>query len=385
LPLTSAVANYKHTMPETITTREILQFIGQGSDLPALEQFLVKYRVHDRPKTVLQLKDEEVLDEDDDDMDVEYELEKMSEDSQHVFSERYSFSLIFKVKSEYELIYGPRPEVNADFILDEVVFYAKTTRGQGYPAQLPGGLHFGVRRQDAAYQRLGPPVASRLVYDSQADLYAIDNVIVNFGFDDHDALAHVHVRWMHEFDRVMLSASKPAPAHEGIAPIGTSAIGQPVSSDEVQALLAALGIDEDDLDDGACPEEITSLTQSHGITLYFRDLPLSSKRTKKRATTQHLAAITYKRRGDLQSKGFHGALPLGFQFGDSPQTLKTKAMEPPGIEHNSDQLMSYFWATESGMIVQAMCSLIDWQLYRVTLHAAFLSEEIGFSGSDAAR
>ena len=40
--------------------------------------------------------------------------------------------------------------------------------------------------------------------------------------------------------------------------------------------------------------------------------------------------------------------------------------------------MSYFWETESGVIVQAMCSLIDWQLYRVTVHASFLADEIGF-------
>ena len=385
MPVTSALTNNQPTMPDPINTREILQLIGQGSDLPALDQFLVKHRVHDRPKTVLQLKDEEALDEDDDDMDVEYELEKMSQDSQHVFSERYSFSLIFKTKSEYELIYGPRPDINADFVLEEVVFYAKETRGQGYPAQLPGGVYFGVKRRDAAYQRLGQPVARRLVYDSQTDLFAIDNIIVNFGFDDHDTLAHVHVRWMHAFDRVMLSAVKSALAHTEGAPIGAGAIGDAVHSDKVQALLAALEIDADELDDGACPEEITSQTQARGITLYFRDLPLSSKRGKKRNTTQHLAAIAYKRRGDLQSEGFQDVLPFGFQFGDSPETLKAKAMEPPGIEHSSDQLMSYFWETESGMIVQAMCSLIDWQLYRVTLHAAFLADEIGFSAAGGAR
>jgi hypothetical protein len=371
-------------MPEVVNTCEILEFIGQGSDSPALEQFLVTHRVHDRPKTVLQLKDDGVIDEDDEEIDAEYELSKMSEDSQEVFSERYGFSLLFKPKSEYELTHGPRQDITADFILSEVVFYAKAVRGQGYPGDLPGGLHFGIKRQSASYQRLGQPFASRMVYDSQADLYVLEKKIVNFGFGDDGALAHVHVRLMHEFDRIMLSAVKPQSVQSGAATVGTSAIGEETGGSSVQALLAALQLDEDDLDDGVCPEEITRLTVPLGITLYFRDLPLSPKNAKRRAKAQHLSAITYKRRGDLESKGFHGELPFGFEFGDSPQTLIAKAGEPPGIEHRSDQLMSYFWEAESGLIVQAMCSLIDWQLYRVTLHAPFLADEIGFKSATAA-
>ena len=379
-------------MAELINTEQLLEFLGQGSDLPALEQFLVAHRVHDRPKTVLQLKDEEALDEDDDDIDVEYELEKMSEESQEVFSEKYSFSLLFKPKSEYELTYGPRPEITADFIASEVVFYAKAVRGQGYPGQLPGGLRFGIKQQNTGYKELGQPLASRLVYDSPADLHVLDNKIVNFGFGDDDALAHVHVRLMHEFDRIMLTAFKPPSVQPGAAlrpaprtaPVGTSAIGEAASSRSVRALLATLQLDEDDLDDGACPEEITRLTVPLGITLYFRDLPLSSKNTRGRGKVRHLSAITYKRRGDLESNGFHGELPFDFAFGDSPQTLIAKAGEAPGIENRSDQLMSYFWETESGVIVQAMCSLIDWQLYRVTVHAPFLADEIGFKSDTEA-
>ena len=370
-------------MAELIDTEQLVGFLGQGSDLPALEQFLVSHRAHDRPKTVLQLKDGEILDEDDDDIDVEYELEKLSEESLEVFSERFSFSLIFKTKSEYELTYGTRPEITADFIVSEVVFYAKAVRGQGYPGQLPGDLQFGVLRQSPRYQQLGPPLATRLVYDSRADLHVLGSKIINFGFGDDDSLAHVHVRMMHEFDRIMLSPFKPASVQANSAPMGTSAIGQAVDSSHVQELLAALQLDEDDLDDGVCPEEVTRLTVPLGITLYFRDLPLSPKSTKRRAKVQHLAAITFKRRGDLESKGFHGELPFDFEFGDSPQTLIAKVGEPPGIENRSDQLMSYFWEAESGLIVQAMCSLIDWQLYRVTLHAPFLADEIGLTAAAA--
>ena len=80
------------------------------------------------------------------------------------------------------------------------------------------------------------------------------------------------------------------------------------------------------------PEEITRLTVPLAVTLYFRDLPLLSKSTKGRAKVRHLSAITYKRRGDLESKGFHGELPFGFEFGDSPQTLLAKAGEVPALK-----------------------------------------------------
>ena len=133
---------------------------------------------------------------------------------------------------------------------------------------------------------------------------------------------------MHEFDRIILTAFKPPPVQPGTAPVGTSAIGEAAGSRSVRALLATLQLDEDDLDDGACPEEITRLTVPLGITLYFRDLPLSSKNTKGRGKVRHLSAITYKRRGDLESNGFHGELPFGFEFGDSPQRLIAKAGEP---------------------------------------------------------
>ena len=45
-------------MAELINTAQLLKFLSQGSDVPELEQFLVARRVHDRPKTVLQIKDE---------------------------------------------------------------------------------------------------------------------------------------------------------------------------------------------------------------------------------------------------------------------------------------------------------------------------------------
>ena len=53
-------------MDKLIKTGQILEFLGKDSDLPALEQFLISHRVHGRPRTVLQIKDDDVIDQDDD-------------------------------------------------------------------------------------------------------------------------------------------------------------------------------------------------------------------------------------------------------------------------------------------------------------------------------
>ena len=128
------------------------------------------------------------------------------------------------------------------------------------------------------------------------------------------------------------------------------------------------------------PEEITRLTEPKGITLYFRDVPHKAGQKKKATSSeQRLVSMSYKRRGDLGSKGFQGKLPFSFEFGDSPQTLVAKVGRLPENTHSSDQLMSYYWKYNSGLIVQAVSSLIDWQLYRVTVHAPFMASELGVS------
>lgn len=347
-----------------VDTPRLLGLLGKGDQNPEIVRFFEQHRIHDRPKTVEQLQDEGVLDEDDD-SDVEYELEQMSIESRTIDSERYGLSLIFKTLAEYELIYGTRPDGPASFVLEQIVLYAKGIRGsREYQGQLPGGIVFGATRQDARYRSLGPAFATRSVYDADIDLYVLGKQIVNFGFGD-GRLIHVHVRNPHSFDRLMFGTFTPALPNSipNKVPVGVDAISHPVSSAAVQDLLADLGINEDDLDDGNCPEEITRATQSLGITLYFRNS----------ANGPCMAAISYKRKGDIGSSGYDGALPMGFVFGDTPPRLVTRAGRSPDFTHKSDQLLSYFWRQEGGEVVQAISSLIDWQLYRVTVHAKFVA------------
>lgn len=332
-----------------------LSLLGAASDDEALESFLRSMNVHDRPKTVAQLEEEDYI-EDDDEADIEYELAKASKESMIVESERHGFCLIFKTRQDYSLVYRQSPPGNSPFVLEQIAFFEKGIQiYQRYQGVLPGGFRFGLSRNDQDYVKLGQPIAIRAVYETPADLFLIDDCIVNFGFNPDGTLAHVHVRNRNIFDDVMLAPNLDLPKTAVAEMVGGHLIGQLSSAPDVQAFFRAHGIDEGAVVPGACPEEITGLTKLLGITVYFSDAKAK----------QRVSSIAYKRRGDLGSKGYSGSLPMGFAFGDAPQTLFRKAEKPPLHEHPDDQLVSYFWQLESGFVMQAVCSLIDWQLYRV--------------------
>jgi hypothetical protein len=367
-------------MTTPINTNELLNLLGRPDTDTELIQFLRVHKIHDRPKTVAQLIEEDVI-EDDGDTDVEYELEQESKVSMSVESERLGLCLIFVTGEEYALLHDMSSYGSnlPGFILEQVVFFAKGVQiYQQYAGALPGGFEFPIKRWDDRYLKLGTPVARRLVYDTSCDLFLNHKFVVNFGFNDASELAHVHVRLQHRFDATMV-ANRPA-RMANTAPaliLGEQEVGSPVSSASVQKLFAHLGIDENDLYRGTCPKEITRLTQPQGISLYFDDIANSvAEGSQAFGEQKRLVGVTFKRRGDLSSLGYNGALPFSFEFGDSPDTLVVKAARAPDAKHSSNQLLSYYWQLSSGMVVQAVCSLIDWQLYRVTLHAAFVDLDL---------
>jgi hypothetical protein len=373
-------------MPLSINTKELLELLGSGDGDPRLEQFLTAHQIHGRPKTAAQLREEGFI-EDDGETDVDYELEKAAKASLMVESERLGFCLIFVSAKDYALVYEEplqnRGEVTPQFILEQIVFFAQGVQiYQQYAGGLPGGLGFPVKPSDPGYAALGPPLARRDVYDTACDLFLIDGLIVNFGFgaEPDPSLAHVHVRRQHCFDQTMLAQSPAKPATAGQPLIlGQTELGCTVKSVEVQRLFVQLGIDQSDMYQGACPDEITRLTKPEGITLYFDDVAnsLVGDNPKANGEERRLVSMTFKRRGDLSSQGYNGPLPFLFAFGDAPSALIAKAGRPPDAQHSSDQLLSYYWKWNSGLVVHALCSLLDWQLYRVTLHAPFMAEELG--------
>lgn len=233
----------------------------------------------------------------------------------------------------------------------------------------------------------GLPIARRDVHKTSFDLFILNEPIVNFGFDESTgtSLRLVHVREQNSFDRRMLAPyAKASASPTDWKPItGTSAVGRVIADAEVVECFATLGVDADDMYDGVCPEEITRLTKSHGITLYFRTLSPRDGTHKsystKSAGGQRLSGITFKRRGDLRSLGYRDALPFAFQCGDTPQTQTAKTGRPPDRQYQSEELLSYYGKTDARSLVRAVSSLIDWQLCRVALHAPFVTTELGFA------
>jgi len=342
----------------------LLRFMDKPCDDPALERFLTEQRIYERPKTEAQLEAEGYLDEHEDADD--YELRRESEVSMQVQSERLGLCLIFEKRHDYALVYSHVPPGEAPFILNELAFFAKDVQiYQQYQGVLPGGLRFGIKRTDPRFQKLfGTAIASRIVHESVVDLYLIDNRIVNFGFDPKDeSLIHVHIRNQNHFDAVMFN-----PRQLDAIPIpnmlGGTLIGQPFSTPMIQNFLLTHGVKIND--EEPLGREITALTCSLGVTLYFKDT----------AQGQQLSAMLYKRRGDTGSQGYTGSLPMGFQFGDAPQTLFKKAGREYIKQTASADLCSFYWPQESGHLVQAMCSLIDWQLYRIFIHAPFAADSV---------
>jgi hypothetical protein len=90
-----------------------------------------------------------------------------------------------------------------------------------------------------------------------------------------------------------------------------------------------------------------------------------------------LAGVAYKRRGDLASRGYAGTLPYGLAFWNSPEQVLRAIPFEPVQTHAGDQLISYLWRAENGQLLRAICSLIDWQLYRFEIWAPEMSAEFG--------
>lgn len=350
----------------------LVECLGCFCEDPRLEAFLVHKRIHDRPMTPAQLEDEGAV-QDDGDTDVEYELARRSKESLVVQSERHGFCLIFQPREDHDLVHRTPCGVEAPFVLAQIAFFAKGVQiYQGFEGVVFRDVGMNTRRSDTAYAALGPPLARRSVYETSTDLFALGDWVLNFGFPEKEQdppLAHVHIRRKNVFDDVMLNPRmlEVAPDTDASMP-GLSQLGRSSDAPEVQDFLAGLGLNDEIDEDIGCPEEMNGRARSHGIVIYFKELPEALGHANA-LPNKIVSAITYKRRGDLRSLGYCGDLPFGLHFGDRPDIAIAKAKHPPAKVSESEELRSYYWRVASGMVVQAVFSLVDWQLARLTLHA----------------
>ncbi|ATG93291.1 hypothetical protein QRO08_08590 [Paracidovorax citrulli] len=350
----------------------LVEWLGISCKAPELEEFLVRKRIHDRPMTPDQVESEGLV-EDDDDTDVEYELARRSKESMVVQSERYGFCLIFQSRENYDLVHQNPCGFDDPYVLEQVAFFAKGVQiYQGFEGPVFRGVGMLTRRSDSAYVALGSPLARRSVYETSTDLFVVGNWVLNFGFREEGVdpcLAHVHIRKKNIFDDVMLSPRFLDVAPDAYASmLGLAQLGHPTDSPDVLDFLAGLGLDNEIDEEIGCPEEMNGRARSHGIVIYFKEMHGAGGNSSA-LPVKIVSAITYKRRGDLGSVGYSGVLPFSMNFGDRPDVAIAKAKNSPAKITESEELLSYYWPVASGIVVQAVFSLIDWQLARVTLHA----------------
>lgn len=352
--------------PSSIISSALINFLGCSSIDQRLEDFLEEYNIHDRPMTVEEL---ELLEDADDkeDTDAEYELNQKSKDSLIIGSERNGFCLIFKKREDYELTHSEQITFSDPFVLEQIAFFANGVQTyQGFQGSFLSGITMETKKNDPAYTFFGDPIASRIIYDTPVELFHIYDLIVNFGFmgKGSSCLAHVHIRKKNIHDKVMLKPNFDTAAASFPDMIGSIHLGKAYDAPEVLDFFSKHGLHQS-IDDYDCPEEFSSLSRSQGIIIYLKKMNDGSKNSSKNA----ISAITYKRRGDLGSFGYEGLLPFRLSFGESPDVVMRKMAIPFDRRADSETLFSLYWRLPSNIIIQAVFSLIDWQLARITLHA----------------
>ena len=367
-------------------TPTLLTLLGQASNAPGFLQTCQALKIRQLPQTFEQLKVEAEPGEFEDEDDEEYELTQRSRDSQIIDVEKFGLVMIYNTAEEYRTTYGSAPQ-GADFVLHELAFYAEGVRGAvAYPGPLPYGLSFDQRLWSEQALSLGPLLAERDVYDIKARQYMPQTHVVNAGFDPQSGkLLHVHVRQQGLFDRCQ-RGEVVFPFTQEQHSFYTAALGALITRSSVQAVFDHLGVDPQKRESAHCPEEINDAEVSRGITLHVRGPRQAGIKTALGESVVFvLAGVVFKRMGDLASRGYFGHLPFELGFWMTPEQVRLKVGLAPIWEHKSEQLMSLMWRLPDGQLVQAMFSLIDWQLYRLSVWAPFMDKEFKLDEKKSSR
>jgi hypothetical protein len=359
--------------PELTST--LLGLLGQSSNSATFLATLQALKIRQVPQTFASLKDEIEDGEFENEDEAEYELTQRSKASQIIDVEKFGLVMIYQTLDEYRTNFGSAPE-NTDFVLKELAFYQAGVRGaMAYPQALPFGLSF---QQSAASQgppALGPLIAERKLYDVMARQYMPANHVVNASFDESGRLIHVHVRLQTLFDRCQRGELRFRFKDESYE-FYTQGLGQLISAPQVQTIFEKLNVSEKQRKSAHCPEEITIAERAHGVTLHVRGPKQAGLKTSLGDEVVFvLAGVVFKRMGDLASEGYFGHLPYDLGFWMTPDQVLQKVPSRPIWHHSSEQLASCMWRLHNGQLMQAMFSLIDCQLYRLSVWAPFMAQE----------
>ena len=254
-------------------------------------------------------------------------------------------------------------------ILNQLTFYSDT-RGsvKAYEGKLPHGLSMHDTRATVR-EKLISCESTRRSY--LTDRWDIENYRLIVAYKPNDAgVDSVHIKlpiW-------------PYPQHAREQPTVAadewlSLFGEPQNSETLQLNLTPLNIVERIEEDE--DEREVSFTDACGITLYFeeaRRIKLPALRLTDR--TLVFSAVKFFRARDQEARQYSGALPLGLDFNDSPETLLKKLGRKPDKHDDGSTTGRALWHFQQ-FSLQVLYSTLENHLFRIMLMAPGYWHEFG--------
>lgn len=358
-------------MSTTLLHHTPTEWLGYSPDHPPFDEWLTASRVYERPHHAV---DDEIFSVD---------KEKASQNAKLSLIEgieRLGICCVYETRHDYQRLFGPALSEGL-FVLKEVVFYADGVQGyQGCKLALPFGLELGMSRIEIG-ERLGNAIDHRKVFDLPSDRYLCEaEYMVNVSYES-DKSVIIHVRRIHEFDRRQLLPSR-SPLVSWRSPNYTieslvEKINCSAEDETLNAITRPLGWHSVGIDMSEC-HEIDRLIPEHGLALYYRQredfLGLISPEKLASVPNTQFVGFRVNRAGDMRSNGFSGRLPFDLSFHDAPSVILKKMGAAPDKEGISDDIGYFAW-NKPNVIVHAMYSLIDMQMYRLSLFSPIMLGE----------
>ena len=327
---------------------EMLNYVGRSPVAEDFSQWLDAHRIYDRPH----IQEPEDLEGED-----RREVGRVEE------VERHSLALIYAPKPIYRKLVG-KPEGligddPGDFVLREIALFGPGVQQyRGFEGDLPFGLRFGVSAEECIHL-LGKPIARRRIHELPSDLWVRAGWVVNASYLDDGGLGILHVRRVNKYDERMLASLAGEQwngAHRISADPLIDVLGRSGMDMEVVEALRHVEWDPD-LFDLSQEGEITDYVDRFGVTLYFGGDEIAPS---------IVSGIRLNRQGDMDSLGYEGLMPFGIEFHSTPLQLEGLVGRRPDRLVDAEDTGAMLWNLGK-FDLHVMYSLIDFQVYRVTL------------------